>query len=296
MTDFSKHPLDNFRNFWIAERKRAWGFEDLPTNNSYRDFWNTVDAITTAGLQYAMKLEPSSTDRNNLTSIFSVGFNIVIDIKNSVHFSVKPNRQIEILDSSSFWQHIFVPELIIKSGEFPIFDRMSIELLIRRYLELPYRSDVVTKILIDMLIAMELLQFHDEIRFIPKINIYFKFGLIGFFASTISLFYNQISLNTMNYFGKYSPVVEYLISEFNYYSPLLLLTSLAFLSLSIYVKFKIEIQKYRMMTAYRILATDGPIGVSKMVEQLQRAERSGVVWSPAIFALLEDAASRKAWI
>jgi hypothetical protein len=161
-------------NEFDAERRRIvehlpWGDEnaDEQTLKIQRE-WSLrrrlLDDLTTAAMDHALQTGKSLDEFQDLAC---AGVMVVGEIRGSL-VSQDDDRSADLRKKWNFWQHERNPLALVREKKRPYIDRLSIEYAASKYLELPYRSVRVERILVDVLVAIELYAYADEMMTPPQ--------------------------------------------------------------------------------------------------------------------------------
>jgi hypothetical protein len=118
-----------------------------------------VDDVTTAAMTHALQA------RKSLDEFKSLAF-AGVAVVDSLQYGLqkKPwDDKSDLRKQWNFWQHEREhPVTLIKAKKQPYINRSSVESAAAEYLNLPYRSARLERLLVDVLVALELYAFSDE--------------------------------------------------------------------------------------------------------------------------------------
>jgi len=217
------------------------------------------------------------------------------------------NEEAERLDSSNneinyFWTHERNPLHRIKSNNIPHLDRFSIENVCDRYLKEPWRCEALDRLLIDVLVAMELYAFGDEMIneetywLAPKRSplkqrhIFFQYlrgQLLN--ATLIAMFVGGAIWIDQSWVFWLAVVPVVILMAFSVISTGALPFAWRQQSKA---KGRVVDLIGAMSGVYAELMSDGPISASHIKYRLEDVAAKGVVWPAPVFAVLEDVLGR----
>lgn len=186
------------------------------------------------------------------------------------------------------WRHERRPVELIMQDKVPYMERSAIEGVAATYLNLPFRSQRMDALLVDLLVALELYAFGRESRWIIKRSNVWGW-LKGRFYSAVFWAVVVILAGALARWGWISfsavetteTVAKWLFG---------LETALTFASLFRTPK-QSKLLK-AMNDVYSELGSDGPFSARHIEERAKRATDAGVVWPAPLFALLDDIQGR----
>jgi hypothetical protein len=116
-----------------------------------------LQEMAKAASDYALKenIEPFEFEHLELGRALDVVYNL-----RSALVRDWTDKSLDFWDSCSFRYNSPIDK--IKAGKVPYMDRSSLETVVGEYLALPYRSPAMDRLLVDVLIAMELYAYGDE--------------------------------------------------------------------------------------------------------------------------------------
>lgn len=206
----------------------------------------------------------------------------------------------------SVWQHRSMPLAEVRANRSPLMDRVEIESVAHDYINLPYRVPALDRLLVDVLVALELFAFADEVCgnkpmpgggpspmklkpirtfiFGQAGNLVFAvvIGLFGYGASKIGLFPES-----------WLPGLWMLLSAL-----FLLLLGVAIIG---FPRFWLAATKARkqamklleqMNGLYTELSSGGPISTKHILQRAQATAADGVSWPAPLYVLLDDINAR----
>jgi len=268
--------------------------DDFMPSIRFSQYYGLLDKISLDAKNYAVK--------NGLTAS---AYEELLDNAFPVAYLLKSGR-FEYEDSDltgeqereryNFWRHN--PQLLnaVKIKKPPHFDRGEIEGAAKIYLDLPFRSSELDKLLVDMLMALEFSAFADQMLNpnpygttspLKQLHPFWMF-LIGLVANAV-LF---IGLGSAALYLGWEWVGGILIGIF------FLLTAISIFALPFAVwrfyKARKQIAELllSMSTAYQCLNSGGPISVRHLQEMINVSINKGAVWPAPLFALLDDIQAR----
>jgi len=223
------------------------------------------------------------------------GFEILSSLELSVS-TVESGEQLE------FWRHDRWTNPSFQKP--PHMCRESIICCAERYLRLPYRAARLERLLVDMLVALELYGFSDEMvrkpEFVPSISPLHQ-------PHAVVLFLQGSLLSTL-VFGGAIWLSSYLPAEvrgwIGYPAMVLLIVSWVLLLVALPLVWRQQRRdKARvwqliglMQKTYRELAQEGPVSSKRVRELAVVAADAGVVWPGGLLAILDDNIRKTGWL
>lgn len=205
----------------------------------------------------------------------------------------------------NFWKHEEQPLRLIKSGKVPHISRETLEEVASDYLKLPYRADLLERTIIDVLIAMELYAYGDEmvrnpeliVRWLPtRSPLHQRHALLGYLHGT---FCSAVVLLGLAYLGAtFLPaaiggwVAGILAGLF----VLVLVVDTALLPW----RWRHQHKKRRQVVdlirllnhTHGELSSGAVVSTRRLREVASKAADAGVVWPSPLFAMLDDNITR----
>lgn len=272
---------------WMADRNGSgYGgqFEDL------------LNAITRESVNYglAADLSDSQFEYGPLQDACDVIVSIAYAVSDPGNMTIWRHRSDILRD---------IPRKLI-----PAIDRSGLETATGMYLNLPFRCDIVDRLLIDALIAMEFYAYGDEMfneRRFPGISPRSPLKQ----RHSLYVYLLVQSQNALTFLG-IAAAAMFAASHswigwnwaFWIAGPSVVVFLILFALGTIYLpsnwlllnrKRKTVLEIINSMNAsYIELKTDGPISATRMKEVLKSAAEKGVSWPAPVFALLDDVNSR----
>jgi hypothetical protein len=118
-----------------------------------------VEAITRAAIDYAASVKAPTQGHGQGTTndILDGAVFLVSDLRFASAMMITDDAEKAML-----WSHRRSPIQDFKAKKTPRFDRLEIESITGRYLELPYRAETLDRVLVDLLVALEVYQYADQ--------------------------------------------------------------------------------------------------------------------------------------
>lgn len=208
----------------------------------------------------------------------------------------------------NYWRHNIYPVYPITNKNTPHMDRFMIEAAVGDYLELPFRDERIDRILVDILIAMELYAYGNEvynskgIPGLPSLSAFLKINPLRYFLKghLLSALFFIGGAVAFVFAGIQNWISEGLAIAI---AALLVVLFFGFLlrGLVNFPKFRIALSEAQelahgmldaMFGLYAEMNSDGPISAKHIRETAQKATDKGVVWPGPLFALLDDVIAR----
>jgi hypothetical protein len=210
----------------------------------------------------------------------------------------------------NFWEHKRKPAPLIMLGEIPHMNRELIEQAASNYLKLPYRAPALERILVDVLIALEMFAYGEQmVRPVPRIvRAFFRPSSPlqerhVFLAHLIHMFWAAILLLGLALLaGSYlRPFTGDTAADWTASICVGLFVILfVFDTLTLPLRWRYqsrgrgEVRKLilAMTHTYSELDSSGAVSSRRVREVAAKAAEMGVVWPGALFAVLDDNAAR----
>jgi hypothetical protein len=263
-----------------------------------------LNDVTTVAMEYAISIDASVNEFE--WEIAQPGIAIIQDLRNGL---IGDRTGVSQAEKWRFWRHQRDARQLIGTDNQPVISRSYVESAASEYLALPYRSALIERTLIDVLIACEMFAFGEHFsadakfrrRCIPGLSSYPYSGLVlgyvwGQIKSGVLLLggaaiaYNSSSLiggEVAGWIGGIAIalfVLRFIIST--------LAAPYAFWTL---VKLRRGPGRLmsEMLRVYAELDTDGAISPRRIREVVAQSAEKGVVWPPPLFAVLDDMVDRR---
>jgi len=296
------------RTFAAVRRKLVdaevaqWAPDVEPSKRRYSEYHRALDAITEAGVDYAEEVGASLEWRDDLSiyGILEQGMSVLSDLRFAVRAGEYDKKDEEPL---RLWSHRSQPLYDLKIKKTPSLARQDIEAVVGSYLRLPYRAQPIDRMLVDLLIALELYGYGNEILnpdYIkgltptPPLKQSAVLGWLteigGSLAVWVVIALLLWGLNAAHLFP-----TDWLLGANA-------LLAVIFFAYAVWVSVQLPgamlaLRKRKqailglltqMNSVYVELNSDGPISARHIEERAKRAADAGVVWPGPLFALLDD--------
>jgi hypothetical protein len=144
---------EQIRSAWVRDELSATsGKEAAKYDRS--EYKLALDAITRAAMQYAMSHEVS---QESFEDILREAISLLSSLRVAVGADEGEDRE-----KMRLWSHRSQPIYDIKAKKIPSLSRTLIEQTVNDYIRLPYRSSLMDRLLVDILIVMELYAYGNE--------------------------------------------------------------------------------------------------------------------------------------
>jgi hypothetical protein len=271
------------------------------------EYARALDAISLAALNYAEATNaPTSGPGDSFESYLERGFEVV----NNLRWSLRPYDQKD--DESNrlkLWSHRNQLPYDVKSKKTPHLSRPEIETATGEYLKLPYRADHIDRLFADLLIALELYQYFDQmineevipflgpprspLKRVHPFTIYLKARAMDvvFCAGLAAVVFG---LHRYQFINDQWALGGYIASAVIF---------LLFLGLTtVYLPYwwrshtkevnDVTSLMADMLSCYSELRSHGPVSARRLLERLKEAANKGVAWPGPLWALLDDVMAR----
>lgn len=301
-SDYSPGIDDARRRDWVKERLSRNGGD--PSKLQYTDYGRAPAAITKAALEHAEAHWPKSDlSRLEPGDLFMPGASVIGGLADAIrHPTDDPAGY-----SSNLWSHRANPVAEIKKQTAPLMGRGEIETIVQEYLDLPYRSQHVDRLLVDLLVALEVYAYGETVikrRGVPDFiatPILKRRPIWEWFLGNLFMVVLWTVLGT-GFWGlsRVLPIPDGWVIGFNVVLGLLFALNLIWSTLWLprtwwiihRAKRKASELLEEMLSVYAELQSDGPISVRHIELRARSAANAGVVWPPPLFVLLEDICTR----
>lgn len=296
------------RTFAAVRRKLVdaevaqWAPDVEPSKRRYSEYHRALEAITEAGVDYAEEVGASLEWRDDpsVYGILEEGMSVLSDLRFAVRAGEYDKKDEEPL---RLWSHRSQPLYDLKIKKTPSLARQDIEGVVGSYLRLPYRAQPIDRMLVDLLIALELYGYGNEILnpdYIkgltptPPLKQSAVLGWLteigGSLAVWIVIALGLWGLNAAHLFP-----TDWLFGANA-------LLAVIFFAYAVWVSVQLPgamlaLRKRKqailglltqMNSVYVELNSDGPISARHIEDRAKRAADAGVVWPAPLFALLDD--------
>lgn len=298
-----------------------------------KTYWSVIDRTISKNILYGLDKDQLQEARNSQHACLSRGLlektaeyarankisvddfewdlvPLTVSFLDSLRHSLVSYDNKNIKERFNYWRHEENPLHVIKTRRTPYMDRSEIENAVGEYLNLPFRDERIDRLLVDIMIALELYTYGDDIydtnddmpwwHSSPyahlKINPLWHFvkgqlfNAVAFLGgAAVAIFsgiQNWISASLA------TGIAIILVSIF----VILLLLGLLFLPLFWRSVSKLKEKTYEpmiaMLNVYRGMISNGPISARHILEAAKKAEDKHVLWPASLFAILDDIIDR----
>jgi len=151
---------EQIRRAWLDGEIGQWFEDSDPKHGRYSEYGRALDAISLAALKHAEATNaPLSGGEDSFESLLEHGFSVVQNLRWAVQPHEQPEDEKKKLKLRS---HRIQPLYDVQSKKTPHLSRPEIESAVGEYLALPYRAEHIDRLFADVLVALELYQFSDE--------------------------------------------------------------------------------------------------------------------------------------
>jgi hypothetical protein len=283
-------------------------FEDGDPKHGLRsEYARALDAISQAALKHAEATKaPLSGASNSFEVLLEKGFHVVQNFRWAVQpfdQKVDENRKLKL------WSHRTDPLYDVKNKKTPHLSRPDIETCVGDYLALPYRADYIDRLFVDVLIALEMYQYSDQMMNEPVIHglgpprspLKQAHPLVTYLKGETYDFLFCVFLGGVVFVLQQKGVISdgwalggYIVCA----TLFLLFLGLKTASLPFWWRShaksvrQVNSLMIQMFTCYSELNSDGPVSARHLLERLKVAADEGVAWPAPLFALLDDVMAR----
>lgn len=303
------------RSFETARRERVdaeleqWvdpDAKDALSKARRSEYGRALEAISQAALAYASRSVAEGTPHEPFDTGLELGIEIVQGLWWATHPYDTPDEERRKL---RLWSHRLQPIYDVRSKKTPHFDRLDIEQTVGAYLKLSYRSEAIDRLLVDLLIAMEVYGFADEMTnevLVPEIGpprspILQTHPVVNYFKGQLqnAIFFGAIGLGIygLQRFGGLSDAWTFGLIAIDVG---IWLVCGAIMTGWLPFAWARHVHNVRhvgnlideMAGVYHELRSEGPISVRHLQDCLRTAHEKGARWPAPLYALLDDVMAR----
>lgn len=251
-----------------------------------RDWRRLVEAVATAATSAA-------EDEDQIHYYIAEGFRIVDACVHAVNETAWKFGE-EDGFKLRYWYHRPNLQFGGKTRGEPYIDRQSVEEALSRYVDLPYRVDMLDRLLLDLSMAQEILAFADEMqpalkRKLPRPLSWIGINLLSLIiGGAIAIFLLWIAPNSVIAFW-----LAMIVAGITVLGTLWSLIAFPISYPAIRrADQKLQLVVSSMCDAYATLSS-APASTKHIEGRVERATDAGVVWPAPMIVLLEDIRSRR---
>jgi hypothetical protein len=279
-----------------------WALDIEPSKRRYSEYQRALEAITGSGVEYAQRVGASLEWRDDpsIYGILEEGVNVLSDLR----FAVRSGEYSETDEEPlRLWSHRAQPLYDLQIKKTPSLGRQDIEAVVGSYLRLPYRSQPIDRMLVDLLIALELYGYGNEVLnpvyiegITPKPPLK-QSAVLGWLTEIgLSLAIWIVVALVLWGLSALHILPEDWVWGGNALLALLFFGNAAWTTAHLpHAMLKLRKSKKtilgllnQMNGVYVELRSDGPISGRHIEERARKAADAGVVWPAPLFALLDD--------
>jgi len=273
---------------WISHNKES--FLWIVKSSQY---YRLLEDITTSATEYAEKMDIDSSEF--IHDILNRARDVVTEIQHAVtdhSFFDKDLSDEDWQKFCNFWGHQEFPISRIESRKIPTIYKEQVEKSVGTYLELPFRSKAIDRLLVDILVAMEIYAYGNAALNKDR------------FAAIKGQFENALIFAGGAGFSIFAGSKEWIDREWSHgIAYFLLAVFIIYFIRTIFLLpslwkdiFKIKKCKIKllgiMVSMYKDLESSGPISANHIRTIAESSGEKGVVWPAPLFALLDDISQR----
>jgi hypothetical protein len=290
--------LEERRGEWVEGHVRSWikDPDHLRAPSEYRD---ALEAMSFSALNYV-----ESTQSEDLFTPLYNGGRFIDDLRYALN-AERPD--LHVYDLNALWHHRAQALYDLRKKQTPYMSRPDVESAVARYLDLPFRWQQMDRTLVDVLVALQLFAFGNEMLNAPSIpglpspspvkrhpflELIVSNAFTALFLAVIWLAlrgFSAIHLFPADWVGGATAILGGLFALGLAYSILMLPVRWWWV-----FKQRGRIAKLleAMANVYAELNSSGPISARHITQRAQSAADQGVVWPAPLFALLDDIGAR----
>lgn len=296
---------EEVREEWVTSTVVEWA-DDAPVYEHFKsESERALNEITKAATEYAMT-KGIPVEGGYRGQRFEDVLSQATSVLTNLRYALRLGDGVGA-DRLKLWSHRIQPFHWVKAKRVPEIDRIEVESVIGQYLALPYRSEAIDRLLVDLLIAMELFSYANEmvngvsipgifstspLKRSPLLEWLVNFllsGLIWLIVGTALWGLSLIRLFPTDW-----------LSGANVALGLLFLASVLWTTAWLprtwwavaKAKTQIRLLLDQMSGVYCELNSQGPISARHVDQRARSAANAGVIWPAPLFVLLEDILAR----
>jgi hypothetical protein len=278
---------------WVGENPTE---EALKIQRGWSLKRHLLDDVTTAAMNYALRTGKSLDEFQDLAG---AGVTVVDSLQYGLQEKSWDDKS-DLRKQWNFWRHERDPVALVKAKKQPYINRSSAECAAVEYLNLPYRSAGLERLLVDVLVALELYAFSDEmltppllIRCLPprsplyKKHVFREYIVSQLWGAVVLLGGAWLAAS-----AEWRNIAYVLI--FLFVAELVRTTIGLVFAWRRQSESRGEVWKCikAMVDTYWELSSDGVVSARRIGEVAVKAADIGVVWPGPLFAILDDNIAR----
>ncbi len=290
------------RKTWVDNLVGQW-FEDRnPKHGAYSEYKYALDIISKAALKHAEMIHaPVSGGNCSFEKLCDQGFAVVRNLE----YGIWDSQSEDDKKALKLWSHRKWPVYDVQNKKSPFLRREHIEEAVGEYLELPYRARGMDRLLVDLLVALELYQYSNEMinevvtpGLPPRSPLKVRHPLVSYLKGLLINFSLFILVGFILYKShglddSWVWLSYIACAVLSLFWPVLATISLPFKWRAHRNAVKrVGLLIAEMQNCYRELESAGPISARHILERLRVADDKGVSWPPSLYALLDDVMQR----
>ena len=326
-----KENAEKARCEYLDHEIERWFKDRNPEHGRYSEYARALHVISKAALKHA---EATNAPMSGTDDLFMSLLTQGCDVVRELHCALRPDKKWveenkhwleeekrlslrshwdnpieEEKRKLKLWSHCDSPLNDVAIKKIPYFCRPEIEFFVGLYLALPYRASLIDRLLVDVLVAMELYQFANEminekvdhglgpprspLKQTHPLKTYLKNAFYGLLSWTgigmlVGLLHHLHVISDGWAWG------GYITCALMYLLTLSMVT--AFLP-SAWIKHVRSVKQVwslisEMRNCYSALDSDGPVSARHILERIKSADDKGAVWPAPLYALLDDVMAR----
>lgn len=233
-------------------------------------------------------------DERSIASNLHRGFEVVEELYYGLNPSWKASNEEDASRTSNNWHHDSRIQLRGKPPGEPYIGKMEVESAAGSYLDLPYRVPSLDRLLVDLLMAMEIHAFVDQMQ--PQLKKRLPIPLQWLWGNVLSLLIGGGIAGGIIWAAPESSVAQWVAGIVAALTLLSVAFSLVVFPFS-YPAVRRERVKFggiiaAMQDAYMTLG-GSPASIRHINDMVQRGTNAGVVWPAPLMVLIEDIAARR---
>jgi len=287
---------------YYREKKREVTEDEFLRNARYTQYYLLLDRMAKKAGEYAVEKKVPVDDF--ASGILDEAMNVCDDIKRALDPNVNASDAPYLI-----WRHVSnITHHVVKDDDLPLIDRQQLHHVTGRYLDLPFREEMIDRILVDTLVVVELIAYGKEMVTKPPKNSYFPSRSPLHKPHVLRQYFVGLFSNLLVFCGPAALLIWLGLKEttgtWSFWAAaglavlFLLCCVLQIVSLPFAWRqqtkartLTVDLLKAMVIT-YDELAAEGPASANRIYDLAADAAKLGVVWPPPLFALLDDVKRR----
>lgn len=274
----------------------------------YTQYYWLLDVLTKEAQAYAERNTMDAEAFRHGIGHEDSPLSAAVDVSWDLRYALVQYDRLDNPDTFNFWRHEKQPLRLVQGQQTPYIHREQLEEAVGKYLKLPFRSEQLDKLLVDVLVATEMYGFAEAML---------NEQTFGLFPARSPLKQRHVFRSYLGGIAIYGAVLLSAAAGFAYAGVqgwigqgwgigIAAILVLLFAVLSAWDTFalpfawrsqsKAKAQAAKLMTDmfsfYSELDSTGPLSAQRVRERASELAALGVVWPASLFAMLDDSIRR----